>query len=317
LPDISKINALDIGSVSKVDGLAKASILDINGVAVSVAPPLDTYTGAEAAYSVRLLRTAYTGDIMRVRRDSDNVEADIGFDSNNEFSLTSPVSNPSAGGPFTDFADFIGHGGTPANGFCRWWYDQSGNAVDAGQATSTTQPQIYSSASGIIETGATGFEKPALDFDAGAGDRLSATVSISNTQSSSNFVVVQGDNTALGAYRIVDHATGSVFRNMSFFNSQFNIFDGTNGLNAGTAVDNTQYLMEGYYKTNDAEIYVDNSSVGTATTWNQTTVSNLQFGRSSNGLDGTIQEVIIWATDQRVSNRSGIATNINGYFKIF
>jgi len=69
---------------------------------------------------------------MRVRRDSDNVEADIGFDSNNEFGLTSPVSNPSSGGPFTDFADFIGHGGTPANGFVRWWYDQSGNAVDAG-----------------------------------------------------------------------------------------------------------------------------------------------------------------------------------------
>ena len=55
-----------------MDGLAKASILDIDGVAVPAGsvnvPPLDTYTGAAAAYSVRLLRTAYTGDIMRVRR---------------------------------------------------------------------------------------------------------------------------------------------------------------------------------------------------------------------------------------------------------
>jgi len=163
LPDISKINALDIGSVSKVDGLAKASILDIDGVAVpsGLAPA--------AAYSVRLLGSAlnvptYSGACMRVRRDSDNVEADIGFDSNDEFGLTSPVSNPSSGGPFTDFADFIGHGGTPANGFVRFWYDQSGNSLDAPQATAGSQAKIYDSSTGIIEDGSVGNEKPALQF---------------------------------------------------------------------------------------------------------------------------------------------------------
>ena len=145
MPDISKINALAIGSVSKVDGLAKASILDIDGVAVpsGVAPPLDTFTGASAAYSIRLLRTAYTGSIMRVRRSSDNVEADVGFDSNNEFGLTSPISNPSSGGPFTDFADFVDHTGTPDIALVRKFYDQSGNANDGDQATASQQCVIY------------------------------------------------------------------------------------------------------------------------------------------------------------------------------
>ena len=42
---------------------------------------LDTYTGAAAAYSLRLLRSAYTGSAIRVRNSS-NSEADIGFVNN-------------------------------------------------------------------------------------------------------------------------------------------------------------------------------------------------------------------------------------------
>ena len=40
---------------------------------------LDTYPNAAAAYSVRKLRTAYTGSAIRVRRSSDNAEQNIGF----------------------------------------------------------------------------------------------------------------------------------------------------------------------------------------------------------------------------------------------
>ena len=45
---------------------------------------LDTYTGAAAAYSLRKLRTAYSGSAIRVRRSSDNTEQDIGFTSNGD-----------------------------------------------------------------------------------------------------------------------------------------------------------------------------------------------------------------------------------------
>ena len=40
---------------------------------------LDTYPNAEVAYSLRKLRTAYTGSAIRVRRSSDNAEQDISF----------------------------------------------------------------------------------------------------------------------------------------------------------------------------------------------------------------------------------------------
>jgi len=42
---------------------------------------LDLYPGATVAYSLRKLRTAYSGSAIRVRRSSDNTEQDFGFDS--------------------------------------------------------------------------------------------------------------------------------------------------------------------------------------------------------------------------------------------
>ena len=87
---------------------------------------LDTYSGSTAAYSLRLLRTDYTGSAIRVRRASDNTEQDIGF-VNNELDTAS----------LTSFCS-----GT--NGFVKTWYDQSGNGRDATQSTAANQPQIVS-----------------------------------------------------------------------------------------------------------------------------------------------------------------------------
>lgn len=56
------------------------------GVAPSLL--LDTYTNAAVAYSLRKLRTAYSGSAIRVRRSSDNTEQDIAF-SGNDLDTTS------------------------------------------------------------------------------------------------------------------------------------------------------------------------------------------------------------------------------------
>ena len=93
----------------------------------STAPPsllLDVYPGAAAAYSLRKLRTAYTGSAIRVRRSSDNTETDIGF-----------VSNQLDTAAITTF---VGAG----NGFVTTWYDQSGNVNNTIQTTSGNQPLI-------------------------------------------------------------------------------------------------------------------------------------------------------------------------------
>ena len=51
-------------------------------------PVLDDYAGAAAAYSLRKLRTAYTGDAIEVRRSSNGDTQDIGFDSNGDLDTT-------------------------------------------------------------------------------------------------------------------------------------------------------------------------------------------------------------------------------------
>ena len=106
-------------------------------------PLLDTYSGAAAAYSLRLLDSSYVGSAIRVRRSSDNTEQDIGFNVFGELDTVSLLA-------------FAGTG----DAFVKTWYDQSGNSNDATQTTTANQPQIVSSGAVIVENG-----KPAVGFD--------------------------------------------------------------------------------------------------------------------------------------------------------
>ena len=93
---------------------------------------LDTYPNAAVAYSVRKLRTAYTGNAIRVRR-TDLTESDIGFTATGNLDTTALLA-------------FTGTGALD-NGFITTWYDQSGNSRDATQTTALSQPQIVSAGS--------------------------------------------------------------------------------------------------------------------------------------------------------------------------
>lgn len=114
----------------------------IESRAIYVVPPLDLYGGADTAYSLRKLRTAYAGSSVRVRRSSDNAEQDIGFSGIN-LDTSSLLS-------------FVGAG----NGFITTFYDQSGNGYNMTQGSATSQPQLVTS--GIINTQN---GKPSMLFD--------------------------------------------------------------------------------------------------------------------------------------------------------
>lgn len=100
-----------------------------------VKPVLDVYTGAAAGYSLRKIRTAYSGSAVRVRRSSDSAEQDIGFAGSliDTAALTSFCSG--------------------ANGFVVTWYDQTGNNRHVTKSTALQQPKIFDSSTGVVLDG--------------------------------------------------------------------------------------------------------------------------------------------------------------------
>ena len=108
---------------------------------------LDAYTGASAAYSLRLLTNAYTGDLVTVRRASDDTTD--GF-------TQAQIDDGS-------LASFCVGG----DGFVTTWHDQSGNGNNATQATTADQPKIVSA--GVVNT-VNG--KPCISWDDSGNDNL-------------------------------------------------------------------------------------------------------------------------------------------------
>lgn len=309
MAEISKISGVAIADVAKVDAILKADIANINGLTLPSAFTglLDTYTGAAAAYSVRRLNSAYTGACMRVREDGTNTETDIGFDSNGDL----------------DTAAIASHCGAN-NGYVKTWYDQSqsggtGSGNDATQATAASQPQIYNGAAVITENG-----KPALDFD-GTNDRMdSPTITVTdgefmqtavytNDVNVSNSAVVTCDTTVRVAQTIQFPNTTSV--RLLTFNSSGGI-DAI--ISATTTSAGTQTLATAHVLNGQGEVFVNGAGTLTGTVNVRTDQTNLRLGdnRSSNAaLDGRVQEVIHWPSEQ--TQRTNIESNLNTYFSIY
>jgi len=123
-------------------------------IASSASLILDTYPTAMAVYSLRRMRTAYSGDCVRVRRSSDNVEQNFGF-VNNGLDTVALLA-------------FVGAN----NGFVVTWFDQSGNGHNATQPTASVQPRIVNA--GVLDIKNT---KPTIYW---SGTRVLQTGSVIN-----------------------------------------------------------------------------------------------------------------------------------------
>ena len=124
-------------SVTATNGFGSDSELTSNGVTVVAASNylLDVVSGGRVAYGLIKLRSAYSGNCIRVRRASDNAESNIGF-VNDELDVTT-------------LQTFC----TGTNGFVTTFYDQTGNGENLVQASASNQLQIVNSGSVITITG--------------------------------------------------------------------------------------------------------------------------------------------------------------------
>jgi hypothetical protein len=305
-----KLGTNDIGSVYLGTNAVQKVYLGTNEVWSSYAYLLDDYSGAAAAYSLRLLRSAYTGDAIKVRRASDNTEQDIGF-VNNELDTSA----------LTTFCS-----GT--NGFVKTWYDQSGNGRDATQTTAANQPQIVSSGS-VITKGI----KPAIDFN-GTSDNL-ITPDYLSTSLTQFFItsVIDAVNTT-GVKEIFSHYNfvgdqRSFFyairdSNFSFNGSQDGTSNNLHRYDSSGAIVNDYLLYSAVVDTTisqKVQFYKNNSAVASTSitptgTMNLLYNSTADFEIGKGNYSGTIQELIFYPSDQS-SNRTDIETNINSFYSIY
>ena len=256
---------------------------------------LNDYSGASAAYSLRLLDSTYSGNAVRVRRASDNTEQDIGF-VNNELDTSSLESFCSG-----------------TDGFVTTWYDQSGNSNNATQATASAQPKIVSSGSTILENG-----KPTLSLDHTLLHKLIG----SNGFNISNFthfsVAKQLGDSFLFSIQTSNSAGVRQQVNGSTFTSRITT---SNISVTSSPTANNQFLLTSLYDGTNGYTYLNNTQSASATlSVSDVSSANMEIGSASavnaSTFGGTIQEMIFYESDES-SNRSGIETNINDFYSIY
>lgn len=265
---------------------------------------LDQFSGAVGAYSLRYLISSFTGDVILVRRASDDSEQ--GF---------TPIEISDG-----TLESFCGAG----DGFVKAWHDQTGNGSGATQITTTAQPKIVHAGSLVTENG-----KPALHFD-GVNDYLSA-----NSLSS----ILSGQDKPISTYGVTKGVVGSY---VSFGNNTSNTplwiqeYRSQSELrylrrdDSGTIFIHDQAasaLDQILWATNDnstkVDMHVNGKSIGSGLNSNvgNTTFNTFSLGAISRTalesfFQGVIQELVVFPSDQS-NNRSEIETNINDYYGIF
>ena len=263
---------------------------------------LDAYSGAEVAYSLRKLRDAYSGSCIKVRRASDSTELDIGFVSN--------VLDTASLETFCSGTD----------GFVSVWYDQSGNGNNLTQTSASSQSQVVSSGSVILENG-----KPCLNYNINSYD--------------STYLLNDDANFLISMVIRVDTEQDSNPRYLSLVSSSVNLQIGhntddkyfirkdsvTNTSDNAYTTTGSRNLLSWGASSDSLYFGLNGSNVGFTGTGAPTADSNRNNGitlfkgyttSSFYAQEGNIQELIIYEADES-TNRTGIETNINTHYSIY
>lgn len=259
---------------------------------------LDLYP-AEVGYSLRKLRTAYTGSAIRVRRSSDNAEQDIGF-VGVDLDTTSLLS-------------FVGAG----NGFITKWYNQgsTGTTNDGVQSSASNQPRIVNSGSLYTFNGVN-----YLFFNSASSNFLNSNYTeINNIYSCGVFRTLgnaqiyplyRNDQFKLGQQSVANWGFRLASVECAVISLPPAYFPSTS-----TASPNTSYISQGYW--NNVERKVKHRKNGTDHVDSATTGASLRSGTGSEAYDTFYITEIIISSSISWTNRTNIETNINTKYAIY
>ena len=286
-----KIGATDVNKVYLGSNLVwqKASLL------------LDEYPNAAAAYSLRKLRTAYTGDAIEVRKTVASVTStqDIGFDSNGDLDTVSLLA-------------FVGSGN---DGFVSKWYDQSGNGIDATQTSASRQPILVSNGAVNELNG-----KPTIQFISSFVMELNLSqypfTSGGSATEKSIFAVAENNATVnQNLYNIADTRDIYALTYNRSGNNTYAFLGANYGVIGGNITG--QNIISSLAISPSSETF-NNTVEGTSSNLVRANFNNISIGSRGGSfpIDGRIQEMIMYESNQS-SNRTDIETNINTHYTIY
>jgi hypothetical protein len=288
---------------------------------------LDLYPSAHHAYSLRKLRSAYTGFCLRVRRttttpSATTTEVNVSFNSFYTIGLDSPITYASgASTTATNLGQFcasIVNGYTNPDGvntnqdiLVVTWYDQSGNGKNVTQTAAGNQPRLVEL--GNLQTSG---GKVAVRFTSASSQRLTladASVPLNNVSSyalgnsllatTNNAILSMGDTVNTNLFWL-PQAANIAYRNVTIW---------SNG-----NVANQPRLYELICGSSVVNAYANGGLLTPTTVQAPMTGNNIiiRLGQYSINvfMNGYITEVISFVG---TSNRTGIESNINTYYNVW
>lgn len=254
---------------------------------------------SSAAYSLRKLRNAYTGNAIRVRRSSDNVEADIGFRNGVDLDTTALLAHCGAG-----------------DGFVTTWYDQSGSNLNATQTTATNQPSIVTSGVINLDSG-----KPTILYD-GIDDFFNIASAVNSSNISFNSVSKLGSKSLAANSSYILGATSAFY---GYDNEGFGVaFSSTTGgyfnsptpttVRLSTAIDTVTVAS------NVASLFRFGTAIGAPTVTIGANFQPVFIGANVAGItgnwSGSMSEIVILSSTLSTTNRQLLERNQGLYFGI-
>jgi len=313
-------------TITSASSTATTSTVSFTGSGTIRVLPKSNYVAAEAGdqvvfnMSVSGLDSSMT---FRIRKASSNTTvgtASVSNGDNQDVTLDLTASSGYTGG-YPHFTADAGSGEATVtinsvtvngkSGFVDTWYDQSGNGNDAVQATAGSQPKIVSA--GALVTGG-------LDFD-GTAHQLTLSNTLGITSAASHFAVTNL-NDAGGADILLDNRDSSTDGYSIRTNDTSNInFD---WLTSDAEVARISGQSVYYFNKTSSQVQsganggtlVTASESGSVSVAVTPRIGARSFISATNFLEGTINELIIYNTDQ-TDNRTAIEANINSHYSIF
>lgn len=254
---------------------------------------LDTYgEDCAAAYSVRKLRSDYSGSAIRVRRSSDDTEQDIGFDVDGNLDESALTT-------------FVGSN----TGYIVTWYDQTTNGNNATQPFFSRQMRIVSV--GVVDKIGTRIAPIAT---ATRTHYIPSSI-ITVTPPQTSIVVVKPTVTSGNYHMMGENQTGTY---------RFGGHDDRLFLNGGSllstadgAISQPHMIAVGLANGANSTIRANGSQLATGNTSGNNYSINALFGghNSTSNMRGNMQEMLIYTADKS-TDISAIETDINTYFSV-